>query len=145
MERPLDKIYWVKFGHKGPDFGFGPFSTVKSRKFLILPKSNFFWSEWLANWFLGSLKLNFLYETLKLAKKGHFFGFFPILVNFDRFWKRQNLGGISGPKGRFSSEFWKETSKSLSGWAELNPNCSELPRKKSLLFSTILNLVRLVP
>ena len=86
MERPLDQIFLVKSGQKGTDFGFGHFSTVKSRKFSTFPKINFFWSEWLANWFLGSLRLKFMDKMLKSAKKAIFWvfcQFWSILTVFE--------------------------------------------------------------
>ena len=86
MEIPLDQFFSVKYGHSGPDFEYGPFTTVKSWKFWKLPKTDFFWAEWLQNRSKRSSALKFLAEMLKLAKKAHFCSFLAILVVFDLTW-----------------------------------------------------------
>ena len=148
MERPLDQIFLVKSGQKGPDFGFGHFSTVKSWNFSIFPKIDFFWPEWPANWFLGSFYLIFMDKTLKLAGKSHFWSFLAIFVIFDRFQKRQKKGVISDPKSTFCCWFIKYTYKSPPGSWELNCKCLKICRetkKRFWKFFATKNLVIFVP
>ena len=83
MEIPLEQIFSVKYGHKGPDLEYGPFTTVKSWKFWKLPKINFFWSEWLENRSKYSSASKYLDKTFKLAKK---IPFLQLFGQFSQFW-----------------------------------------------------------
>ena len=83
MERPLDQIFWVKSGQKGPDLESGHFTTVKSWKFWKLLKINFFWSKWLENRSKYSSASKFLDKTFKLAKK---IPFLQLFGQFSQFW-----------------------------------------------------------
>ena len=115
MERPLDQIFWVKSGQKGPDFESGHFTTMKSWKFWKLPKINFFWSEWLENQSKCSSTAKFLDKTLKWAKKFHFCSFSANLVVFDHIWSWLNLPVPAVVKSKFSSGIIKFTSGSPPG------------------------------
>ena len=134
MEIPLDQFFLVKYGHSGPDFGYGPFTTVKSWKFWKLPKIDFFLSERLANGCVGRFLLKFLDKTLKLAEKSRFQSFLADFVIFDRFRKRQNKPGISRPKSTFCGWFIKFTYKSPPGSWELNCKCLKIFRENILKF-----------
>ena len=115
MERPLDQIFLVKSGQKGPDFESGHFTTVKSWKFWKLPKINFFWSEWLENQSKCSSTAKFLDKTLKWAKKFHFCSFSANLVVFDHIWSWLNLPVPAVAKSKFFSRIIKYTSGSPPG------------------------------
>ena len=93
MERPLDQVFLVNFGQKGPDFEFGHFSTVKSPEFSICAKIDFFWSEWLQKRSECRLALKFLAETLIRPKRGRFWRFFG---HFGRFWPYLEMDKSTG-------------------------------------------------
>ena len=146
MERPLDQIFWVKSGQKGPDFESGHFTIVKSWKFWKLPKINFFWSEWLENQSECSSAPKFLDQMLKLAKKSYFRSFLAILVVFDHIWSWLNLPVPAVVKSKFSSQFIKYMSESPPGslwfhlkWEKISsrsdPNFSKFfDQKKCVIF-----------
>ena len=141
MERPLDQIFWVKYGQKGPDFEYGHFTIVKSWKFWKLPK---IWSEWLENQSKCSSTAKFLDKTLKLAKKFHFCSFSVNLVVFDHIWSWLNLPVPAVVKSKFSSWFIKYMSGSPPGslgfhckWEKISsrsdPNFSKFFDQKNLV------------
>ena len=115
MEIPLDQIFWVKSGQKGPDFESDHFTTVKSWKFWKVPKMDFFWSEWLEKQLERSSALKFLGKTLKRPKKDHFRSFSAIFVVFDYIWSLLNLPVPAVAKSKFSSRFIKYMSGSPPG------------------------------
>ena len=144
MERPLDQIFWVKSGQKGPDLESGHFTTVKSWKFWKLLKINFFRSKWLENRSKYSSASNFLDKTFKLAKKSHFCSFSANLVNFDHIWSWLNLPVPVVVKSKFSSRFIKYMSGSPPGslrfhckWEKISsrsdPNFSKFFDQKNLV------------
>ena len=137
MERPLDQIFWVKSGQKGPEFESGHFTIVKSWKFWKLLKINFFWSEWLENQSKCSSTAKFLDKTPKLAKKFHFCSFSANLVVFDHIWSWLNLPVPAVVKSKFSSWFIKYMSGSPPGSLGFHCKWEKISSRSDLNFSKI--------
>ena len=135
MERPLDQIFWVKSGQKGPDFEFGHFTTAKSWKYWKLPKMDFFWSELLEDQSKRSSALKFLGKTLKSAKKCHFWGFSAIFVIFDHIWKQGNMAGPAVVKSKFSSGIIKYTSGNPPGRPQFHLKLEKISIRRHRHFS----------